>query len=184
MRVSHNNSSWRIFRWFCCRLWVADPLDDPMNNTTIKIILSCYGTVILGAGRRKPKKPKTLNCDYSSTCVLRLQGWIIEQLWQWIIHMMMMESDSSNSDSNQETTEPQRRLLSLAVLGSSIFLAGCTLSILAPFYTKEAEDHGLSVTSSGTVFASAFILQIVSTPVFGKYLHKIGSKRFARVSYL
>ena len=99
-------------------------------------------------------------------------------------HMMMMESDSSNSDSNQETSEPQRRLLSLAVLGSSIFLAGCTLSILAPFYTKEAEDHGLSVTSSGTVFASAFILQIVSTPVFGKYLHKIGSKRFAKASYL
>ena len=91
-----------------------------------------------------------------------------------------MESESS-SESSSEASIPEtprdRRLLSLTVLGTSIFLAGCTLSILAPFYTKEAEDHGLSVTSSGTVFSSAFILQIVSTPIFGKYLHKLGSKR-------
>ena len=40
-----------------------------------------------------------------------------------------------------------------------------------------AEDHGLSITSSGAVFASAFVLQIVSTPIFGKYLQRIGSAR-------
>ena len=98
-----------------------------------------------------------------------------------------METESgANSDSGSSSnevipeTKPYTRsnLLSLLVLGFSIFLAGCTISLLAPFYTKEAEDHGLSVTSSGTVFASAFVLQIVSTPIFGKYLHKIGSSRF------
>ena len=85
-----------------------------------------------------------------------------------------MESESS---SDTESSGRSTNILALLVLGFSIFLAGCTLSILAPFYTKEAEDHGMSVTSSGLVFASAFLLQIVSTPIFGKYLHRIGSVR-------
>ena len=93
--------------------------------------------------------------------------------------------ETTNSDNVSQETEltpetkcvRRRSLLGLTVLGSSIFLAGCTLSLLAPFYTKVAEDHGLSITSSGTVFASAFVLQIVSTPIFGKYLQRIGSAR-------
>ena len=90
--------------------------------------------------------------------------------------MEMTSDDAGNTDVVPET-KPKRQCLSLVVLGASIFLAGCTLSILAPFYTKEAEDHGLSVTSSGTVFASAFVLQIVATPVFGKHLQRLGSNR-------
>jgi len=93
-----------------------------------------------------------------------------------------MEIDSDNGSNGTITPETKvKRTASsftvLALLGFSIFLAGCTLSILAPFYSKEAGDHGLSVTSSGAVFSSAFVLQIVSTPIFGKYLHKIGSSR-------
>ena len=90
---------------------------------------------------------------------------------------MEMTSDDAGSTDVVPETKPKRQCLSLVVLGASIFLAGCTLSILAPFYTKEAEDHGLSVTSSGTVFASAFVLQIVATPVFGKHLQRLGSNR-------
>ena len=91
-----------------------------------------------------------------------------------------MESESSSDTESSDTSSQSgrsTRFLALLVLGFSIFLAGCTLSILAPFYTKEAEDHGMSVTSSGLVFASAFLLQIVSTPIFGKYLERIGSVR-------
>ena len=87
------------------------------------------------------------------------------------------ESDSVSVSSETSQTSRRSRILSLMVLGASIFLAGCTLSILAPFYSKEAEDHGMSVTSSGMVFASAFVLQIVSTPIFGKYLERIRSTR-------
>merc|ERR1719474_1269160 len=96
-----------------------------------------------------------------------------------------METEGGESGSNLKETISQENkqnrkassITVLALLGFSIFLAGCTLSILAPFYSKEAGDHGLSVTSSGAVFASAFVLQIVSTPIFGKYLHRIGSSR-------
>ena len=92
---------------------------------------------------------------------------------------MTTTNPDTESDTVSVTSETGRgsRLVSLVVLGASIFLAGCTLSILAPFYSKEAEDHGMSVTSSGMVFASAFVLQIVSTPIFGKYLERIRSTR-------
>lgn len=69
------------------------------------------------------------------------------------------------------------RFLSLVILACAEFLGGCTLSILAPFYSKEAEDHGLGVSQSGIVFASIFILQIIFVPVFGKLTSKIGSTR-------
>lgn len=69
------------------------------------------------------------------------------------------------------------RILSLIILAFSEFLGGCTLSILAPFYSKEAEDHGLSVADSGSVFASVFVLQIVFVPIFGKLITRIGSTR-------
>ena len=91
-----------------------------------------------------------------------------------------MDAESSSEAESSSSGSQSGRCpgwLGLVVLGFSIFLAGCTLSVLAPFYSKEAEDHGLSVTSSGLVFASAFLLQIVSTPIFGKYLHRIGSAR-------
>merc|ERR1719369_1932318 len=76
-----------------------------------------------------------------------------------------------------KTVQSRIRFLSLIILGFSSFLAGCTLSILAPFYSKEAADHGISVTASGTVFASVFVLQIIFTPIFGKYIKVIGSTR-------
>jgi len=69
------------------------------------------------------------------------------------------------------------RFLSLVILACAEFLGGCTLSILAPFYSKEAEDHGLTVSQCGIVFASIFILQIIFVPVFGKLSAKIGSTR-------
>ena len=52
--------------------------------------------------------------------------------------------ETSNSDNTSQETDltpetkcvKRKSLLGLIVLGSSIFLAGCTLSLLAPFYTK------------------------------------------------
>jgi len=88
-----------------------------------------------------------------------------------------VESDVTSEAMDPETKHSKVRMFSLIILGFSTFLAGCTLSILAPFYSKEAEDHGISVTASGTVFASVFVLQIIFTPIFGKYIKVIGSTR-------
>jgi len=66
------------------------------------------------------------------------------------------------------------RLMALLLLGVVEFLCGVALSILAPFYTSEATKHGLSVTGSSVVFATVFILQVVFTPLFGRFITKIG----------
>jgi len=85
--------------------------------------------------------------------------------------------NKSSKMSSGKSSSRRVRLLSLLILGFSELLGGCSLSILAPFYSKEAEDHGLSVAQSGTVFASIFVLQILFVPIFGRLITKIGSTR-------
>lgn len=93
----------------------------------------------------------------------------------------MSDCDTSENESllgkKKSSKNKIIRILSLIILAFSEFLGGCTLSILAPFYSKEAEDHGLSVADSGSVFASVFVLQIVFVPIFGKLISRIGSTR-------
>lgn len=62
------------------------------------------------------------------------------------------------------------------LLGLIQFVGGCTFSLLSPFYTEEATQRGLSVTQSGLVYGSVFITTILSSPFFGKYIDKIGSR--------
>jgi len=81
---------------------------------------------------------------------------------------------TKKTDNKQEKTLKLRKT-SLVLLGLTELLGGATLSLLAPFYTNEAETHGVSVTASGTVFASVFIVQIILTPVFGKFISRLGS---------
>merc|ERR1719319_1699775 len=76
---------------------------------------------------------------------------------------------------SKKKKQPKRRILSLFLLGFVELLGGATLSLLAPFYSKEAEDKGLSVTASGTVFSSVFVMSIILGPFFGKYITKIGA---------
>ena len=69
------------------------------------------------------------------------------------------------------------QLSALLLVGLVMFLCGTALSILAPFYASEAIKHGLSVSGSSLVFASEFIIQIIFTPIFGRYIFNLGSNR-------
>jgi len=90
---------------------------------------------------------------------------------------MNTSSNLKSIDSDEEKPSScKKNNLSLLVLGLSTFLGGCTVSFLAPFYTKEAERHGLSATASGSVFSAVFILQTLFTPIFGKYIHFVGPR--------
>jgi len=91
---------------------------------------------------------------------------------------LLKKAKKKNGDHSAVTPHIKKvRFLSLVILACAEFLGGCTLSILAPFYSKEAEDHNLAVSQSGIVFASIFILQMIFVPVFGKLTSKIGSTR-------
>jgi len=81
----------------------------------------------------------------------------------------------NNNKVMEKQVKKKRFRSSLFLLGISELLGGSTLSLLAPFYSKEAESHDVSVMAAGTVFSSVFVVQIVLTPFLGKYISKIGS---------
>lgn len=64
-------------------------------------------------------------------------------------------------------------LLSLALVD---FMCFCSMSIMAPFFPKEATEKGLSNTLSGFVFSFYALVMFVTSPIFGKILPLLGAK--------
>ena len=68
--------------------------------------------------------------------------------------------------------------MNLSLVGLSNLFAGVSLSLLAPFYPGEALTKGVSVTQSGIVLGSVFITTLVFTPIMGRYMGRLGARRF------
>nr|XP_022912860.1 MFS-type transporter SLC18B1-like [Onthophagus taurus]XP_022912871.1 MFS-type transporter SLC18B1-like [Onthophagus taurus] len=64
-------------------------------------------------------------------------------------------------------------LISLAVVD---FMCFCSMSILAPFFPREAAAKGLSPTMSGFVFSFHALVVFITAPIFGKILPKLGAR--------
>lgn len=64
-------------------------------------------------------------------------------------------------------------LLSLALVD---FMSFCSMSIMAPFFPKEAAEKGMSDTMSGFVFSFYALVMFISSPIFGKILPQVGPK--------
>ncbi|CAK1548418.1 unnamed protein product [Leptosia nina] len=64
-------------------------------------------------------------------------------------------------------------LFSLALVD---FMSFCSMSIMAPFFPKEATVKGLSNTMCGMVFSFYAVIMFLTSPFFGKYLPTIGVK--------
>lgn len=88
-------------------------------------------------------------------------------------------SSSEDSDTGTITNggSKWRFWSSIITFTISSFLGGLAVSILVPFYTKEAEDKGVTVSQAGLVFGSVNFIQILFIPVFGKYLNKLRAHR-------
>ncbi|KAL0273190.1 UNVERIFIED_CONTAM: hypothetical protein PYX00_005926 [Menopon gallinae] len=56
------------------------------------------------------------------------------------------------------------------------FTSFCSMSIMAPFFPKEASMKGLSETTSGLVFSFYALVIFVSSPLIGKILPSVGAK--------
>uniref|UniRef100_A0A914QW08 Major facilitator superfamily (MFS) profile domain-containing protein n=1 Tax=Panagrolaimus davidi TaxID=227884 RepID=A0A914QW08_9BILA len=50
-------------------------------------------------------------------------------------------------------------------------------SCIAPFYPIEAKNKDLNIIQIGIIFGAFDLVMIFSSPLFGKYMHKIGSKK-------
>ncbi|XP_018571004.1 MFS-type transporter SLC18B1 [Anoplophora glabripennis] len=66
--------------------------------------------------------------------------------------------------------------LTLALLALVDFMSFCSMSIMAPFFPREAAEKGLSDTMSGFVFSFYALIVFITSPIFGKILPKIGAK--------
>lgn len=66
--------------------------------------------------------------------------------------------------------------LALTSLALVDFISFCSMSIMAPFFPKEASQKGVSETVSGLVFSFYALVMFVSSPLFGKILPRVGAK--------
>ncbi|XP_046676246.1 MFS-type transporter SLC18B1-like isoform X2 [Homalodisca vitripennis] len=70
----------------------------------------------------------------------------------------------------------RRQVLVLLVLALGNFLSFCSMSILAPFFPKEAHRKGMDLSVSGFVFSFYALVVSITAPVLGKMLPKVGAK--------
>ncbi|XP_074656509.1 MFS-type transporter SLC18B1-like isoform X2 [Tubulanus polymorphus] len=71
-------------------------------------------------------------------------------------------------------TSTQRRVM--LSLGLSDFISYICLSVLGPFFPREANDKGLTNSITGWIFGVFALVQCLTTPLFGKLIHYTGSR--------
>lgn len=62
------------------------------------------------------------------------------------------------------------------MLATVDFMSFCSMSIMAPFYPKEAAMKGMTESTAGFVFGFYAFIVVISSPFFGKVIPKIGVK--------
>ncbi|XP_049855808.1 MFS-type transporter SLC18B1-like [Schistocerca gregaria] len=87
---------------------------------------------------------------------------------------LLLAHKSSRSGSLRNFTRMQK--LTLTSLALVDFTSFCSMSIMAPFFPKEAAQKGMSDTISGLVFSFYALVMFISSPVFGKILPLTGAK--------
>ncbi|XP_045472619.1 MFS-type transporter SLC18B1-like isoform X2 [Harmonia axyridis] len=66
--------------------------------------------------------------------------------------------------------------LTLLMLALVDFMGFCSMSIMAPFFPKEAYQKGLNETVIGLIFSFYALIMFLTSPIFGKILPKVGTK--------
>merc|ERR1711892_530308 len=83
----------------------------------------------------------------------------------------------SSCDGKHKTTKMEsKELLNILLICCAVLSGGVSVSLLSPFYPKEALAKGVSVTCSGVVVGSVFISTVIFTPIAGKYVMALGTR--------
>ena len=72
----------------------------------------------------------------------------------------------------------------LRLLGLIRLLHGTTFSLMVPFYSKEAVQRGMSITEAGVIYSCKYFVIIVASPLLGKYIERIGSRKMLFIGTL
>ncbi|KAG5682840.1 hypothetical protein PVAND_012162 [Polypedilum vanderplanki] len=70
----------------------------------------------------------------------------------------------------------KRQWLILFIMGLSDFFNAICVSLQAPFFPQEAEAKGATATEYGLVFGVFELVVCLSSPLYGKFLNRIGPK--------
>ncbi|XP_022187825.2 MFS-type transporter SLC18B1 isoform X1 [Nilaparvata lugens] len=68
------------------------------------------------------------------------------------------------------------QILVLLTLALGDFISFCSMSIMAPFFPKEATEKGMGVSLSGFVFSFYALVMFIMAPIIGKVLPALGAK--------
>uniref|UniRef100_A0A0N5CHV9 MFS domain-containing protein n=1 Tax=Strongyloides papillosus TaxID=174720 RepID=A0A0N5CHV9_STREA len=91
------------------------------------------------------------------------------------------------SDGDTESSKSQRTIklndlskrewIVIIMLGMSNLCSTIAFSCIAPFYPLEAQEKGMDKFETGIVFGIFEFMMFITTPIMGKYMVLIGSKR-------
>ncbi|CAH2068835.1 unnamed protein product, partial [Iphiclides podalirius] len=70
----------------------------------------------------------------------------------------------------------RRQKLTLISLALVDFMSFCSMSIMAPFFPREASAKGMTDTMCGMVFSFYAVVMFITSPFFGKFLPVMGAK--------
>ncbi|XP_044751542.1 MFS-type transporter SLC18B1-like [Coccinella septempunctata] len=88
------------------------------------------------------------------------------------------KKDEENNNEKIKKKHPftLRQKVALVMLATVDFMSFCSMSIMAPFYPKEAAAKGMTELTAGFVFGFYALVVMLSSPVFGKVMPKVGVK--------
>ncbi|XP_014247756.1 MFS-type transporter SLC18B1-like [Cimex lectularius] len=70
----------------------------------------------------------------------------------------------------------RQQILALLTLTLAEFISFASMSVMAPFFPREAAEKGMSTSVSGFVFSFYAFVVFATSPVFGKILPAVGAK--------
>ncbi|XP_071481859.1 MFS-type transporter SLC18B1-like [Diadema antillarum] len=87
------------------------------------------------------------------------------------------QRDEGNKDSHESSNRFSRpQILTFISLAITTLLDQVSFSVLAPFFPREAKNRGVSSLQVGLIFGAFALVNVVFSPIFGKYLPKLGAK--------
>uniref|UniRef100_A0A0K0F9X2 MFS-type transporter SLC18B1 (inferred by orthology to a human protein) n=1 Tax=Strongyloides venezuelensis TaxID=75913 RepID=A0A0K0F9X2_STRVS len=88
------------------------------------------------------------------------------------------DTESSKSQRTIKLTDlSKREWIVIIMLGMSNLCSTIAFSCIAPFYPLEAQEKGMDKFETGIVFGIFEFMMFITTPIMGKYMVLIGSKR-------
>ncbi|KAF2882673.1 hypothetical protein ILUMI_23497 [Ignelater luminosus] len=91
------------------------------------------------------------------------------------IRERLLRTNSRIERSFLQTLDKSQRM-TLLLLAFVDFMCFCSMSIMAPFFPREAAEKGLSDTLSGFVFSFYALIMFMMSPIVGKILPRFGTK--------